>query len=734
MKRIVEAVLSSYFELVQSLVKGCTALQVVDAELEPCGARGVAPTEGLRDWLRKSNFSATAAASPDLARTDPGGGVEVALALLDSANNLLAAVGITVTAEGTLALGTAPARALRQRLKPVLDCLHREIGSAVRTKAKTATLTERTRDLEWLFDVANELKSAASNERALQHLLSTACERMRCSYSALLVPGQKLTLQHTRSSSQSDTPFSQIRTQAQAQIMAWVGRHHQPLILNQVGTKSTTIARSKLIAVPVLPRQGKALGALIFLNAPDARDFVKRQAFLAAHIARHIATLLQSQYDLATGLLTRTALESTYESLPPQARQGAQAVLYVDIDKLHVINNVHGYSIGDDVIVSIANLLTAPAIPRDSLIARISGDQFVIILHDGGTQGAERVAAQLQQNSSRVLVKSAAGGVEITLSCGIGALRNEPGGFRQGLLAAETACQAAKDRGRNRIETFACDDSSLIQRQGDSFMYGTIRDALRSDQFELFAQPIVPLRNLELSGGYEVLLRLRKPDSTVSGPADFLSAAERYQLMPSIDQWVMENTIKQLEPYVSVLLHRRLSVSVNVTAHSLTDDKFVDFLIARLRSSRVPPGLLTVEITEQTALRNLPFAARLMHRLRELGCGVALDDFGTGNNSLVCLRDLPVTRVKIDGSFVRDILGNPRSEGTLRGILQLLEPFKVETVAEYVENEAIAQRLRRLKVDYAQGYAFGKPEPMQQLLHNLKLDESQRLRKLALEL
>jgi EAL domain-containing protein (putative c-di-GMP-specific phosphodiesterase class I) len=179
---------------------------------------------------------------------------------------------------------------------------------------------------------------------------------------------------------------------------------------------------------------------------------------------------------------------------------------------------------------------------------------------------------------------------------------------------------------------------------------------------------------------------------------------------------------------------RNLSVSLNLTGSSLGDARFADQLVARLKSSRVPPGFINIEVTEQAAMRNLACAVRMMNSLRALGCGVALDDFGTGTNSLSYLRDLPVTRVKIDGSFVRDILTNRRSEQTIRAIMQLLKAFPVDTVAEYVETQDIARKLRTIGVDYGQGYAFGKPADFAATLAELERDESRRMHALALEI
>ncbi len=733
MKRTADPLLDSYFELIQTLVGGCRGVCVLDGDLEDCGSRGSIDTANFSRWI--GGESATPQdAQIERARKRSSGTVEIALGLADSTGKRVAIVGIALSGADAARLGGSAARTLRQRLKPALDCLHRELSAAARNKSKVATLSEKTRDLEWLFEVAAELRSAASNRGALEKLLATATQRMRSAYAAVIVPGHRLTIDHARTSPEVKTRFAKIRAHVQPRLLDWARRHRRPLVVNRVGSEPSQIAPCKLLSVPVSGQNGKALGVLVFMNGPSAPDYIKRQSFLAAHIMRQAAQLLQSQYDLSTGLLTRSALEETYSGLPQSVRDQTVSVLHIDIDRLHVINNVHGFSAGDDIIVRLAQLLSPPLLPQDALVARMAGDQFAAVLPACDSQAAAGIAAKLQKSIHNVTTSAVAEGIEVTLSCGITTLTPDTGKLTAGLAAAEAACGTAKERGRNRVEIYTVADQSIIQRHGETFKAWSLEEALRNDQFVLFAQRIVPLGDPELPSGFEVLLRLKNPDGSLGTPADFLAAAQRYQLMPAIDRWVLDHVLAIAESQGSVLARQRISLSINVTAESLRDDKYVDYLLDRIRGSRFPSRLLTVEITEQSALRNMARAVSLMKRLREAGFGVALDDFGTGTNSLVYLRDLPVTRVKIDGSFVRDIDSNRRSESTLRGILELLKPFDVETVAEFVENDTVARKAGTMGCDYGQGYAFGAPQPLAEAISSLKADESRKLRRLSLEI
>ena len=274
----------------------------------------------------------------------------------------------------------------------------------------------------------------------------------------------------------------------------------------------------------------------------------------------------------------------------------------------------------------------------------------------------------------------------------------------------------------------------MMRRQDDIAAVGQLRAAFKADRLLLYAQRIVPLQRVDLAGGYEILMRLLAPDGTIVAPGSLIVAAQRYQLLPSIDRWVMQRTLQMLAPYRTTLTHCGMAFSLNVSGQSICDEAFVSQFAEQLQNAHLPAGCVTIEITEQAAVTNLAQADAMIHRLGALGCRLALDDFGTGANSLTNLKSLQIARVKIDGSFVRDIVTDKRSQTTVRAIVELAKGYAIDTVAEFVENQAIAEAVRALGVDYAQGYAFGKPEPLDGVLTHLSHDESRRLHRLFLEL
>jgi len=253
-----------------------------------------------------------------------------------------------------------------------------------------------------------------------------------------------------------------------------------------------------------------------------------------------------------------------------------------------------------------------------------------------------------------------------------------------------------------------------------------VREAIEAGRLHLDAQLILPFAAAESARPhYELLLRMRDESGATVGPDSFLSAATRYQLMPVIDRWVVNHVIEALKPRAGVLEGKALGFTINFSGQSLDDDTFADFLIESIRASGLDPDLFCFELTENATVAHLPRAEELIRRLRKLGCGVALDDFGTGLSSLSCLRQLPITMLKIDGSFIRDVIKDKRAASMVRAIAELARSMSIITVAEYIETDEISEHVAGLGVDYGQGFAIGRPIPLAELLSELPLPSEQ---------
>jgi EAL domain-containing protein (putative c-di-GMP-specific phosphodiesterase class I) len=376
--------------------------------------------------------------------------------------------------------------------------------------------------------------------------------------------------------------------------------------------------------------------------------------------------------------------------------------------------------VGDSVLGQLGELIRH-RLPPGAFASRISGDRFAVLLPTQ-LDDAAKFAESLREGVEQLGTTHGDSRLHVSISVGVASLDTAAGELMHSLAAAETACKAAKDRGRNRVEVYKTNDVSLVRRFADINIAGQLRAAIDAGRLQLYSQLIVPFACAENPRPhFELLLRMVDEDGHTVGPDRFLSAANRYQLMPEIDRWVINTAVELLKPQAELLAGHSVSFAINFSGQSLNDEGFVDFLLERIRSSGIDPAAFTFELTENATIANIARAEILIRRLRDLGCGVALDDFGTGLSSLAYLRQLPVTMLKIDGSFVRDILKDPRAESMVRAIAQLARSMSLTTVAEYVETDEIRTRVATLGVDYGQGFAIGRPAPLAELLSELPL-------------
>jgi EAL domain-containing protein (putative c-di-GMP-specific phosphodiesterase class I) len=278
----------------------------------------------------------------------------------------------------------------------------------------------------------------------------------------------------------------------------------------------------------------------------------------------------------------------------------------------------------------------------------------------------------------------------------------------------------AKERGRNRVEIYESGDGTIIRRHDELRASRVIIDALEGDRYVLYAQPIVALNDPMSPVYYEILLRLENAAGEFVSVGEYLDAAGRYQILERLDRWVVERVLQILAPDAQLLRQSGVGFSVNITGQALSQPSFADFVRTGIKRNRLPRGLLDFEFTETAAVRNLSVARRFVERMVDIGSRIALDDFGTGLSSLGLLKALPVQRIKIDGSFIRDILVNARSQAVVAAIVQIAGQLGLETVAEFVETTETAQHLRALGVTHAQGYLYGRARPLTDILAELR--------------
>jgi Amt family ammonium transporter len=517
---------------------------------------------------------------------------------------------------------------------------------------------------------------------------------------------------------------AEILARTHRHLLAWSQVQRRTLALNKVApTGPLGTVPYKILACPVIQGAQRVVGILLLFKAASAADFDLRHIRIAELLARRVAHVLDNTFDPATGLLTRPALEKRVATmLAASSSTATQCVIYIDIDRLHVINENYGMHVGDEVITRIAELISSNLTPR-MVGTRISGDRFAVFLADTGLDSAQQVAWSLCRAVQQLEPEVDAKRVEVSASFGVArVVLQSKNPLSHALAAAEVACKAAKDRGRSRVELYQDADVSIIRRHEDVMVLGNIRDALANDRFRLDAQPIVEFGAPGKPRRFELLLRMIDLNGESIAPDKFLTAAERYQLAPAIDRWVLNFVLEILSSAAAKLAGLGAHFAVNLSGQSLGDDAFPEFLEEQLRAYALPPSLISFELTETAAVTNIARAEMLMRHLREMGHEFALDDFGRGLSSLSYLQTLPASYLKIDGALVRDVVGNPRSQAMITAIVQLASAMKLKTVAECVESEQIGRAVAQLGVQYGQGFHIGRPKPLEVVLKDMMLE------------
>ena len=642
--------------------------------------------------------------------------------LRDDAARMLAVLAVVCRPTGDQDVDARSFSFAYALLRPAIECLRRDLVARVAIDELNRTVSSLDKDLELLLaDGAADHKSQRDDGADdLRGILQQATEHLRCATTALIVPDKSIAL--VRSRNKERPAEMQLVARAHRQLLSMAQMRREPVIINKLAPNSTLgIIPYRILSCPLRSLSGRTMGVLVMFRDEVGEDFVDRDARLGDILARKAVGIIESSYDALSGLYTRPAFEQRVRgAVADKAGSRHWTALYIDVDQLHVINDNFGMHVGDTVLGQLGEVVR-DRLPRGAFGARISGDRFAVLLPTQ-LDDAESFAESLRQGVEKLGTMHGDSRLHISISVGVALLDTGAGELMHSLAAAETACKAAKDRGRNRVEVYHPNDASLVRRFADINIASQLREAIDAGRFRLDAQLILPFAGAESARPhYELLIRMIDDDGHTIGPDRFMSAAQRYQLMPAIDRWVLTKTIEMLQPQAELLAGKAIAFAINFSGQSLNDESFPDFLLERIAASGLEPELFCFEITENATIANIERAEALIRRLRRLGCAVALDDFGTGLSSLAYLRQLPVTMLKIDGSFVRDILKDSRAESMVRAIAQLARSMSIATVGEYVETEEIRARIATLGVDYGQGFAIGRPAPLADLLTELPL-------------
>lgn len=468
-----------------------------------------------------------------------------------------------------------------------------------------------------------------------------------------------------------------------------------------------------------LERPVTVLDALLLLALLITLTLAPLILMAAMGEARRIGreALEHARTDELTGLANRQGLAHRVPETLAHRPDGSPLLLaLVDIDNFKLVNDAGGTAAGDAFLRGIAGLLRA-LLPTGSLIGRLAGDQFVVLLDD---RAPDDIAVKLEHVLAAVRdYRQASGNNLVSASASIGAIRFRCGqaDYAELLRLADAACATAKDQGGNRLRLTAFDAAAAAVAQHTAALRWAVRldTALHEGHFRLYCQSIAGLQGIDHGGRHlEILLRMVDPDTgEVMPPGPVVAAAEKFHMGPRLDRHVMDLALGWFERNPQALAQVD-TCAINLCAASVNDPGFPDFLRERFACSSVPPGKVCLEITETSAVRDLDDAQQFIAAARGLGLRLALDDFGAGFCSFAYLRRLDVDFFKIDGGFIRDLESSALSLAIVRSIAEIARSIDKRTIAEFVEDDAIRERLAQLGVDFGQGYAIDRPQPIEQ--------------------
>ena len=489
----------------------------------------------------------------------------------------------------------------------------------------------------------------------------------------------------------------------------------QELMLGRLGELVQLEQQKTQEALTVSRRHYNSTRQLLFALTGFALLF---SLLVARTVINHVSAknrqlAYQASHDPLTGLINRNEFECRVERAIQNAKAQAttHTLLYLDLDQFKIVNDTCGHAAGDELLQQLSQLLLGSVRHRDTL-SRLGGDEFGMLFENCPLDKAVEIANSLLTSIQEFNFTWDESSFTLGISIGIVPIDRSTSDIASAMSAADSACYIAKEAGRNQLQIAHMGDRRLQERHGEMQWASRLTRALEKDQFTLYFQPIIPCANKSRHYTYlEILVRLIDDDGTVIAPGAFLYAAEKYNMVSSIDRWVIENSMAWLAE-TEKSDGRPITISINLSGQTIGSPDMLKFIIDKMEETGAPAEQIIFEVTETAAIENITSATSFMLTLRGCGFRFSLDDFGSGLSSFTYLKKLPVDFLKIDGAFVRDILSDPVDYAMVRSINELGQLLGKETIAEFVETTGLADELERMGVNYVQGYAFAKPRPL----------------------
>ncbi|MDJ0938894.1 MAG: EAL domain-containing protein [Woeseiaceae bacterium] len=452
-------------------------------------------------------------------------------------------------------------------------------------------------------------------------------------------------------------------------------------------------------AAPIRDRIGNIIGSVMVFHDTSKESRLFRQLSY------------QASHDALTGLINRREFENRVVQGLDELRGNTElthAMLYLDLDQFKVVNDTFGHTAGDELLRQLSEIVQTNIRSTD-VFARLGGDEFGILLERCDEKRAMEVAEAIRDEVEGYRFEWQDSFTTIRVSIGVVMVTAEAESVASVMSSADVACYSAKDMGRNQVHLYKDSDASL--RHEEMKWVSRITSAVEDDRLELFFQPIISIGDKDSGdrrGHYELLLRMRDENGELVSPDQFIPAAERYNLMSTLDRWVIHKSLSELADR-NKDGDARYTIAINLSGTSLSEDRFLDFVIKELKSQKLPNGAICFEITETAAISNLSRVIHFMQTLKKLGCRFSLDDFGSGLSSFTYLKNLPVDYLKIDGQFVSNVAEDSVDESMVKAISEVGHAMGIETIAERVETKQVLEKLGSLGVEFAQGYYIARP-------------------------
>lgn len=595
-------------------------------------------------------------------------------------------------------------------LTPVLRCLEGCLMLG-RTVADNGPTTAEREALDLLLAVDEQ---DPAGRPPLHNLLQNAIAHLNCTIGALVISDRNLVVACDASGDVSKAS-SALLNRTQKNLLAWAQLNNRPMLVNHVGTTPESLTY-KILSCPVRDLNDRVTGVIALFRQSNLEDFDLQDVRILEVLARRAVAVLHSRHDPVTGLVNRAIFErSVQRILNVGGDDATRSLLYIDIDRLHSINEAFGYEAGDEVIQRLGEAVQSMLRPID-MASRLGGDRIAVYLQGRTKQEAHEFAESLVQKMQRLTYLKNQTSIQVSISIGAVMMTETPTKLAHALAAAELACKQAKSNGRSRVSMVAEDPQDTAGRKNDLYVSVNLQHALANNEFRIQAQPI---QGLSLNAGdvvgHELLLRLREFDGGLTAPDRFLDVAQSYGLAAAIDRWVVATAARQLRDAGTTFTNPANQMTFNASLQSIESADYADFVLEQLFRARLPAQAFRFEFTESAALSNPKAARRFIAALRDAGAQVGLDDFGIGLTSFASLKSLPVHYLKIDGSLIRRVCTDRFADSTVKGIAKAAEVLGIFTVAEHVESRAIAERLLEHEINFGQGFYFGRPRPLDEI-------------------